>query len=57
VDKSGWLIPGSLCIDRGVPGLTTDDLHGRKRPRGVGYDIGADEYGSEGATKPDAVRE
>ena len=44
LDKNGRLIAGSLCIDRGVPGLVSEDIDGGPRPLGGGYDIGAVEY-------------
>ncbi len=39
------LLPGSPCIDRGIPlpGVT-DDFEGRARPSGSGFDIGAYEF-------------
>lgn len=40
------LVAGSLCIDRGVPGLVGDDFDGGLRPVNAGHDIGADEYGT-----------
>ncbi|MCX5643647.1 MAG: ankyrin repeat domain-containing protein [Phycisphaerae bacterium] len=46
LDRSMHLVAGSLCIDRGVPGLVSDDMDGEHRPMGAGYDIGADEYGT-----------
>ena len=40
------LVAGSLCIDRGVSGLVSDDFDGGPRPVGAGSDIGAVEYGT-----------
>jgi ankyrin repeat protein len=40
------LLADSLCIDRGVSGLVKDDVDGKSRPVGAGYDIGACEYNS-----------
>ncbi len=51
LDKSMHLIAGSACIDRGIAGLVTDDIEGRPRPAGAGYDIGADEYGASGTAR------
>jgi hypothetical protein len=36
---------GSAAIDTGVDAGVTDDIDGNRRPVGVGYDIGADEFG------------
>jgi hypothetical protein len=44
LDKNGRLIAGSLCLDRGVQGLVSEDIDGGPRPEGGGYDIGAVEY-------------
>ena len=51
LDKTLHLVAGSLCIDRGVSGLVSDDFDGMDRPRGAGYDIGADEYGTTSKVK------
>jgi len=51
VDKTLHLVAGSLCIDRGVSGLVSDDFDGGQRPVGPGCDIGADEYGTTGAAR------
>jgi ankyrin repeat protein len=51
LDKTMHLIAGSVCIDRGVPGLARDDMDGGQRPVGAGYDIGADEFGTTGTTR------
>jgi len=52
LDKTLHLVAGSVCIDRGVSGLVSDDFDGGRRPVGAGYDIGADEYGSPGMVRP-----
>jgi hypothetical protein len=47
VDPAGWnyhLLEGSPAVDAGVDAGTMSDIDGDKRPRGPGYDIGADEY-------------
>jgi ankyrin repeat protein len=46
LDKNMHLVTGSVCIDRGIPGLVSDDINGKRRPLDAGYDIGADEYGA-----------
>jgi len=51
LDKNMHLVAGSLCIDRGVSGLVSDDIDGGLRPVGAGYDIGADEYGTAGPAR------
>ena len=38
------LLPGSPAIDQGVNVEVTTDVDGQARPRGAGYDIGADEH-------------
>jgi hypothetical protein len=50
LDKTLHLVAGSPCIDRGLPGLVTDDFEGHQRPVGSGYDIGAHEYGAKRPT-------
>jgi hypothetical protein len=52
LDKNLHLVAGLLCIDRGISGLVRDDLDGRQRPVGAGYDIGADEYGTTVTARP-----
>lgn len=44
LDKNGRLIAGSLCINRGMPGLVKDDLEGQTRPEESNPAIGAVEY-------------
>ena len=51
LDKTMHLVTGSLCIERGVSGLVSDDFDGGQRPVGAGYDIGADEYGTTGTIR------
>jgi formylglycine-generating enzyme required for sulfatase activity len=51
LDKNMHLVAGSLCIDRGVSGLVSDDIDGGQRPVGAGYDSGADEYGTTGPAR------
>jgi ankyrin repeat protein len=51
LDKTMHLVASSVCIDRGVSGLVSDDMDGGQRPVGAGYDIGADEYGTTGKAR------
>ena len=34
----------SAAIDKGVNAGVTEDIDGESRPRGIGYDLGADEF-------------
>jgi hypothetical protein len=34
----------SAAIDKGVHSGVTDDIDGKPRPRGIGYDLGADKF-------------
>jgi len=52
LDKNLHLVAGAVCIDRGVSGLVSDDIDGRQRPVGTGFDLGADEYGTTGLARP-----
>ena len=45
-DTDGYhLTSSSAAIDAGVDAGVTTDIDGDARPRGAGYDIGADEFG------------
>ena len=44
-DGDGYHLTGaSAAIDRGVNAGVADDIDGEPRPRGAGYDLGADEW-------------
>jgi len=46
--KTGFLLPGSPCIDQGqaIPSFHSD-FRGQRRPQGTAWDIGADEWVKE----------
>ena len=41
------LMPGSPCVDSGTDAGVYTDMDGQRRPWGVGFDMGADEFSTE----------